>query len=110
MFKANNKESNQFEKYVDMKKAKREIELKFNSDSKIWDSVLKSRELFSKYLFDIYLLPDLKTQGASFKESEKYKIFMHFIQDYQFYAKIKNNYIIKEVKCISLFYSLRNII
>ena len=80
-----------------MKKAKQEIELKFSKNPELWDSVLKSRQIFTKYLFDTYIVPDLEDQGDSFKETEKYKTYLSFIRDYQLYAKIKNNYIVKEV-------------
>ncbi len=93
-----NKDSNLFEKYVEMKKAKREIEVKFSSDLKACETVLNSRELFSKYIFDSYLLPEIKSKGAMFKEDDKYKMYMNFINDEQFYIKIKNNYLLKEVR------------
>ena len=95
-----NDQSNLFAKYVEMKKVKKEIELKFEKDPKLWQIVLKTRQLFIDYLHGTYILPHALMKGPSFKYDDKYKMYMKFINDKEFYVKLKSNYLAKEVGLI----------
>ena len=93
-----NEQSNVFYKYVEMKKSRKEIEWKFENDPKIWQLVLKTRPLFINYLYETYITPHLLMKGPSFKYDDKYKMYMKFINDKDLYLRLKDRYLIKEVK------------
>lgn len=81
--------SNEVSKYVEMLSIKKQIIKLMNSDPKNRDFILRYRNLYINYLYDIMIKPEIIKHGPTFRYDPKYKMTMALINSKDFYETLK---------------------
>lgn len=73
------------------------------TDQIICELVLKTRQVFRSYLYETYVVPQIREIGPNFRFDDLYKIYMRLINDKEFFMKMKAKYDVLPVSSSAYF-------